>query len=58
MQSLYFYVKQLDDLEDATTVFDKEIQKFRDRYDKVVREHHSLYDEVRAFLKTIREQED
>lgn len=58
MQSLYFYVKQLDELEKATTVFDKEIQTFRDRYDKVVREHHSLYDEVRAFLRKARGDEN
>ena len=54
MESLLFYIKQLDDLEGATTSFDKEIQKFRERYGKILRKHHLLYDEVRAFLKEAR----
>lgn len=54
MQSLRFYIKQLGQVEEATTAFDKKIQAFRERYTKIEREHHKLFDEIRVLLKEAR----
>lgn len=57
MEDLHYFVKHLDELEKATTSFDKEIQEFRDRYDEVDRKYRSLHGDITAFLRKIREGE-